>query len=88
MHINKGKSLAQCLTDRTDYAKNPDKTDGGELVSSFMCDKDLVDSQFLLSKKIYLQKTGRTQTNDVIAYQNSQSFKPGEIAPELANKFG
>lgn len=88
MHINKGKSLAQCLTDRTDYAKNPDKTDGGELVSSFMCDKDLVDSQFLLSKKIYLQKTGRTQTNDVIAYQVRQSFKPGEITPELANKLG
>ncbi|KXL53686.1 relaxase/mobilization nuclease domain protein [Anaerotignum neopropionicum] len=88
MHINKGKSLAQCLADRTDYAKNPDKTDGGELVSSFMCDKDLVDSQFLLSKKIYLQKTGRTQTNDVIAYQVRQSFKPGEITPELANKLG
>lgn len=88
MHINKGKSLSQCLTDRTDYAKNPDKTDGGELVSSFMCDKDLVDSQFLLSKKIYLQKTGRTQTNDVIAYQVRQSFKPGEITPELANKLG
>lgn len=88
MHINKGKSLAQCLTDRTDYAKNPDKTDGGELVSSFMCDKDLVDSQFLLSKKIYLQKTGRTQTNDVIAYQVRQSFTPGEITPQLANKLG
>ncbi|NLK37304.1 MAG: relaxase/mobilization nuclease domain-containing protein [Epulopiscium sp.] len=88
MHINKGKSLAQCLSDRTDYAKNPDKTDDGELVSSFMCDKDLVDSQFLLSKKIYLQKTGRTQSNDVIAYQVRQSFKPGEITPELANKLG
>lgn len=86
MHINKGKSLAQCLTDRTDYAKNPEKTNEGELVSSFMCDADLVDSQFLLSKKIYLQKTGRTQANDVIAYQVRQSFKPGEITPELANK--
>ena len=42
MHINKGKTLAQCLTDRTDYAKNPDKTHSGELVSSFMCDADLV----------------------------------------------
>lgn len=88
MHINKGKSLAQCLTDRTDYAKNPDKTNEGELVASFMCDADLVDSQFLLSKKLYLQKTGRTQANDVIAYQVRQSFKPGEISPELANQLG
>ncbi|MGL4790824.1 MAG: relaxase/mobilization nuclease domain-containing protein [Anaerotignaceae bacterium] len=88
MHINKGKTLAQCLADRTDYAKNPVKTNNGELVSSFMCDTDLIDSQFLLSKKIYLQKTGRTQKNDVIAYQVRQSFKPGEITPELANKLG
>lgn len=88
MHINKGKTLAQCLTDRTDYAKNPEKTDEGELISSFMCDADLVDSQFLLSKQIYLQKTSRTQKNDVIAYQVRQSFKPGEIAPELANEIG
>ena len=27
MHISKGKTVAQCLADRTDYAKNPDKTD-------------------------------------------------------------
>ena len=26
MHQNKGKSIADCLADRTDYAKNPDKT--------------------------------------------------------------
>jgi len=88
MHINKGKSLAQCLTDRTDYAKNPDKTDGGTLVSNYMCDADLVDSQFLLSKQIYLQKTGRKQKNDVIAYQVRQSFQPGEITPEIANQLG
>ncbi|AMJ41448.1 relaxase/mobilization nuclease domain-containing protein [Anaerotignum propionicum] len=88
MHINKGKTLTQCLADRTDYAKNPDKTNSGELVSSFMCDADLVDSQFLLSKQIYLQKTGRIQKNDVIAYQLRQSFKPGEISPELANQIG
>ena len=38
MHKNKGKNIAQCLRDRTEYAKNPEKTDGGELVSSFACD--------------------------------------------------
>ncbi len=88
MHINKGKTLAQCLTDRTNYVKNPAKTDNGELVSSYACDMDMVDSQFLLSKKIYEQKTGRKQKNDIIAYQVRQAFKPGEITPELANKIG
>ena len=38
MHINKGKTIAQCLSDRTEYAMNPDKTEAGEFVSSFACD--------------------------------------------------
>ena len=27
MHLNKGKTLAQCLADRTEYGMNPDKTE-------------------------------------------------------------
>ena len=86
MHINKGKTIAQCLTDRTDYAKNPDKTDGGELILSYACDPKTADAEFLLSKRQYKTITGRTQENDVIAYQIRQSFKPGEVTPEEANR--
>ena len=43
MHMNKGKSIQQCLKDRTDYAQNPEKTDGGILVSSYECDPKLVE---------------------------------------------
>ena len=50
MHQNKGKSIAKCLKDRTDYAKNKDKTNGGELVSSYECNPQTVDSEFALSK--------------------------------------
>ena len=88
MHINKGKTVAQCLADRTDYAKNPDKTDNGQLVSSYECNPDTVDAEFALSKREYFQITGRTQENDIIAYQVRQSFKPGEITPEEANAVG
>jgi hypothetical protein len=28
MHIGKGKTIAASIKDRTDYAKNPNKTDG------------------------------------------------------------
>ncbi len=28
MHLNQGKTLAQCLVDRTEYGMNPDKTEG------------------------------------------------------------
>lgn len=88
MHQNKGKSIADCLADRTAYAKNPDKTNEGEHISSYECDPKTIQGEFLLSKRQYSDITGRQQENDVIAYQIRQSFKPGEISPELANKTG
>lgn len=88
MHLNKGKSIADCLKARTEYAKNPDKTDDGALVSAYACDPRIVDAQFLLAKREYKVITGREQERDVIAYQVRQSFKPGEISPEDANRVG
>ena len=88
MHVNKGKTIAQCLTERTDYAKNPDKTEDGEYISAYACDAKTADSEFLLSKRQYRQLTGREQASDVIAYQIRQSFKPGEATPEEANRIG
>lgn len=88
MHQNKGKSIADCLADRTDYAKNPDKTNDGELLSSYECDPRTVQGEFMLSKRQYDDITSRKQASNVIAYQIRQSFKPGEITPELANKIG
>lgn len=88
MHVNKGKTLAQSLGDRTDYAKNPEKTDKGELVTGYQCDPMTVDEEFMLSKRQYEQITGRRQRHEVIAYQIRQSFKPGEITPEEANRLG
>lgn len=88
MHINKGKNIAECLTDRIDYSKNPEKTQGGELISAWQCDPKTADAEFLFSKRQYRTLTGREQQSDVIAYQVRQSFKPGEITPEEANRIG
>ena len=88
LHKNKGKSVASCLKSRTDYAQNPDKTQQGELVSSYECSPLTVDEEFMLSKRQYELMTGRRQKSDVIAYQIRQSFKPGEISAEEANKVG
>ena len=88
MHMNKGKTIEQCLKDRTDYAQNPEKTDGGILVSSYECDPKFVEQQFALDKRQYEHKTGRHYHGDVIAYQIRQAFKPGEITPEEANRIG
>ncbi len=88
MHINKGKTIAQCITDRTDYAINPDKTNNGELISSYACDQRSLDAEFAFAKRQYKFYTGKEEKNDVIAYQVRQSFKPGEVTPEEANQIG
>ena len=88
MRKNKGKSIGACLHNHTSYIQNPDKTERGELVSSYQCSPLTVDEEFLLTKRLYEQTTGRSQKSDVIAYQIRQSFKPGEITAEEANKVG
>ena len=88
MHINKGKTLSQCISDRTDYAINPDKTNNCELISSYACDHRSLDAEFTLAKRQYRHFTGKEEKNDVIAYQVRQSFKPGEVTPEEANQIG
>ena len=88
LHKNKGKSVAACLKSRTDYAQNPDKTEQGQYVSSYACGALTADEEFMLSKRQYELVTGRREKNDVIAHQIRQSFKPGEITAEEANKVG
>lgn len=88
MHMKKGATLLSSIRMKTEYALNPDKTNNKELVSSYECDKDMIDHEFLLTKREYYYKTGRTQERDVIAYQIRQAFKPGEITPEKANELG
>ena len=88
--ISKGETIAQSLKERFDYGQNPDKTEGGELISSYGCDHMTADAEFLLSKAKYKTATGREQRRDadVLCYQIRQSFKPGEITPEEANRIG
>ena len=88
MHVTKGKTIAQCISDRTEYAKNPNKTNNGELISAYACDHRTLDSEFMFSKRQYKAITGKEERNDVIAYQVRQSFKPGEVTPEEANQIG
>ena len=88
MHQNKGKSVAKSLSDRTDYAKNGEKTEHGQFISSYACQAESVDEEFMLSKREYERLTGRHPRGNIIAYQIRQSFKPGEITPEEANQVG
>ena len=88
LHRNKGKTVAECLKERTDYTENKDKTNDGLYISSYACDVKTADEEFMLSRRTYEQCYRQLRKNDVIAYQIRQSFKPGEVSPELANKIG
>ena len=88
MHAGKGKTVSKSIKDRTDYAKNDEKTEEGKWISSYECTPETVDEEFMLSKQEYLRITGRQPKGDIVAYQIRQSFKPGEITPEEANRVG
>ena len=88
MHINKGKTISQCMKARIDYVKNPDKTEDGTLISSYECTPESADHEFVLARNEYMSLVGKQNSNEVIAYQLRQSFKPGEVTAEEANQIG
>ena len=89
LHVGKGRTERRAIGDIIDYAANPQKTDGGRLITGYACDSRTADAEFLLAKRQYIAATGRVRgADDVIAYQVRQSFKPGEITPEEANRLG
>ena len=89
LHIGKGRSVSTAISDIIDYVENPEKTDKGQLITSYQCSARIADREFLLAKQLYIQKTGRTRgADDVIAYHLRQSFVPGEITTEEANRLG
>lgn len=80
-----GTAIAKII----DYVKNPEKTDHGQLITSYQCDSRVADAQFLQFKNNYIRHTGRVRgSDDVIAYHLRQSFRPGEITSEEANRLG
>ena len=89
LHIGKGRTFSTAITDIIDYVKNPEKSDNGRLITSWQCDSRVANSQFFYSKQQYIRNTGKVRgTDDVIAYHLRQSFRPGEITPEEANRLG
>ena len=89
LHAGKERTEGTAIRDILDYSKNPDKTEKGELITSYACDHRTADAEFLLAKREYLERTGRYRgKDDVIAYHMRQSFLPGEITPEEANRMG
>ena len=88
IHVGKGKTAHQSLKERLDYIMNPEKTDGGILISSHACSPETAAEEFMLYRQEYLNTTGRKRGDEVLAYHVRQAFKPGEITAEKANEIG
>jgi hypothetical protein len=89
MHANKGRTIAQSLGDRTDYAINPDKTLNGEYVSAYECSPEIVDTNFYFqSRNIPTLQAENRNMAGTLSLSNSAGVSPGEVTPEQANKIG
>ena len=89
LHIGKGRTIGTAIRDIIGYVENPEKTENGQFITGYQCNPQIADAEFLLFKQQYIQKTGRERgADDVIAYHLRQSFVPGEITPEEANRLG
>ena len=88
IHINKGKTPRQCVSAQLNYIMNPEKTNGGLLISSHACVPESAANEFLLYRQEYQANTGRVQNREVLLYHVRQAFKPGEVTPEEATEIG
>jgi hypothetical protein len=82
MAVTQIHSIETTLFKALDYIMNPEKTDGKLLISGYECEPDFARLQFEFIKK-QADKTGGR-----LAYHMIQSFKPGEVTPEVAHEIG
>ena len=89
-HCAKNQTIKQCIKFHIDYAKNPEKTQYGLLVSAYECHTETAAEEFFISKKMYEMITKRSQPKerDNISYMLMQSFQPEEVTPEKAHEIG
>jgi hypothetical protein len=87
--LHRSGGISSALGNSLNYIKDKRKTNREDLIDSYECQPQTAQAEFLLSKKIYAQKTGRDQgKNDVIAYHIRMSFKKGEVTAEKALELG
>ena len=89
MSARAAQKVGRSVTSSTSCWPNPRENNNGRLITGYACDSRTADAEFLLAKRQYIAATGRVRgADDVIAYHVRQSFRPGEITPEEANRLG
>ncbi|MDO4301905.1 MAG: relaxase/mobilization nuclease domain-containing protein [Clostridia bacterium] len=96
MAITKIHTISSTLQKAVDYICNPLKTDERLLVSSYMCNPNTAQEDFMRCLKMNATGKGKTRSqqnfykmlNGVKANHLIQSFLPGEITKEEAHEVG
>ena len=55
LHIGKGRTIGTAIEAIIDYVENPEKTDNGNLITSWQCDSRVADREFLFSSSSTLE---------------------------------
>ena len=72
----------QALKDVIDYAMESDKTEKQFYVTGVNCTAGFAREQMINTKRLFKKEDG------ILAFHGYQSFKPGEVTPELAHEIG
>ena len=72
----------QTMRDVMDYAMNDAKTEKQYYVSGLQCDVPKARTQMARTNRQYRKEDG------ILAFHGYQSFKPGEVTPEIAHEIG
>ena len=86
MAVTKIKAIRGTVEQAVSYITNPKKTDEKLYVSSFGCSVETADNEFEWTRNIAEQKG--CPPVKILARHVIQSFKIGEVEPELAHEIG
>ena len=76
------ESDLQAMVDVMEYATNKDKTEQRFFVSGVNCDPTTARDEMMITKAQW------NDTSEIVCYHGFQSFKAGEVTPEVAHEVG
>ena len=76
------ESDLQAMVDVMEYATNKDKTEQRFFVSGVNCDPATARDEMMIAKHQW------NDTSEIVCYHGFQSFKAGEVTPEVAHEVG
>lgn len=77
-----GESDLQAMVDVMEYATNKDKTEQRFFVTGVNCDPTTARDEMMIAKAQW------SDTSEIVCYHGFQSFKHGEVTPEVAHEVG